>query len=510
MLRVVGIMVTWVVFGMLAGVCFAGKTLKWEEIPKRVQDAVLANGGKPGPVDKEAETKDGKAVYEAQVKDKDGNAKDLVITEDRKLVETKTDEAADLAQERVDRGKKLLAGVKFSHPTEITNPYLPLSSLKQDILEGTEGGKKTRVERTAKPEWHRTFKVGDQVIESLAVEDRAFENGQLAEVALDFFAQDDSGTVYYLGEEVDEYKDGKIVSHEGSWTVGRDTVVPGVIMLAQPKVGLKFRSEDVSKDISEIDEVVSISETVAVPLGTFKDCVKIKELLADGSTEYKYYAKGIGAVREVPSDGDELLKSHNGVARAADAPASLVDVGEFGENIYDAARDKDFAAAAKKLDALKVATRKLKADLANPSADQKKGLEQLDAQIAALDKTVSAKDRQATMLAANQVTLIAAELTEPYRVPVPVAITRLDYLGRELEIWAAASDVKKLQATGLDIRSTWSKVRPAVDSHGGVAQAKKFEELVVQVEKATTAGDYARVATPILDQVDELEKVFKK
>lgn len=25
---------------------------------------------------------------------------------------------------------------RFSHPREITNPYLPLSSLKQDILEG--------------------------------------------------------------------------------------------------------------------------------------------------------------------------------------------------------------------------------------------------------------------------------------------------------------------------------------------------------------------------------------
>src|SRR5205823_2537788 len=126
-----------------------------------------------------------------------------------KLVQTKTDDAADRAEERAARGKKLLAGVKFTHPTEITNPYLPLSSLKQDVLEGTEDGKRTRVERTAKPDLHKTFTVGGQKVEALVVEDRAYEDGQLAEVAVDYFAQDDDGTIYYLGEEVDEYKGGK-------------------------------------------------------------------------------------------------------------------------------------------------------------------------------------------------------------------------------------------------------------------------------------------------------------
>jgi len=41
------------------------------------------------------------------------------------------------------------AGAKFSHPRDITNPYLPLANLKQDILEGTEDGKKIHIERTA-------------------------------------------------------------------------------------------------------------------------------------------------------------------------------------------------------------------------------------------------------------------------------------------------------------------------------------------------------------------------
>ena len=291
--------------------CLAGEAMKWDEVPEAVRAAVLANGGKAGQtVDKENGQKAGKAIYEASIQDNNGNIADLVIAEDGKLVETKHDDATDLAQEYADRAKKVLAGVKFSHPRDITHPYLPLASLKQDIIEGTEGGKKTRVERTAMPKKHRTFTVGGEEVETLVVEDRAFVNGALEEVATDYFAQDDNGNVYYFGEDVDEYQNGKVTSHAGSWLLGKDTPVPGLLLPANPKLGDKFKSEDVSKDINEADEVVSVSETVTVPVGTCQNCVKVKENLADGTTEYKYYAKGVGVVREVPPGGDERLTSH--------------------------------------------------------------------------------------------------------------------------------------------------------------------------------------------------------
>jgi len=47
-----------------------------------------------------------------------------------------------------------------------------------------------------------------------------------------------------------------------------------------------------------------------VTAGTFKDCIKVKEILADGKTEYKFYCKGIGVVRGLSSNGDEKLTSH--------------------------------------------------------------------------------------------------------------------------------------------------------------------------------------------------------
>ena len=198
---------------------------------------------------------------------------------------------------------------RFSHPREITNPYLPLAFLKQDILEGSEDGSKVRVERTAMPGKHKSFKIGDQTVEAAAFEDREFGNGKLKEVTLDYFAQDDEGTVYYLGEDVEEYTDGKVSGHSGAWLLGVQTSHPGVLLPAHPKIGDKFKSEDVPNITTEDDEVVSVSETVKVPAGTYTNCLKVKEM-SDGEVEYKYYAPGVGCVKEVPGKGEVLLKSH--------------------------------------------------------------------------------------------------------------------------------------------------------------------------------------------------------
>ena len=194
----------------------------------------------------------------------------------------------------------------FSHAREITNSFLPLASLQQDILES----KSERVERTAKPEVKKSFVIAGQTVEALAVEDKEFTDGKLTEITLDYFAQDDAGTVYYLGEDVDEYKNGSISGHNGGWLLGKETQKPGVLLPAHPKVGDKFMSEDVPKITWEKDAVISVGETVAVPAGTYENCLKVKERASDGTTEYKYYAPGIGCIKEVESDGEVALKSH--------------------------------------------------------------------------------------------------------------------------------------------------------------------------------------------------------
>jgi hypothetical protein len=197
-------------------------------------------------------------------------------------------------------------GPRFSNPRAITNPYLPLQSLKRDTLQSKHG----RVERTVRRELRKTFKVGDQNVEALVVEDREFADGKLKEVALDYFAQADDGTVYYLGEDVDQYKDDKIVGHEGAWLLGKQTGQAGVLIPAHPKVGEKFQSENVPGITREDDEIVSLSETVTVAAGTYRDCVKVKEHLSDGATEYKFYAPNVGCVKEAEKDDALELQKH--------------------------------------------------------------------------------------------------------------------------------------------------------------------------------------------------------
>jgi hypothetical protein len=191
--------------------------------------------------------------------------------------------------------------------------------------------------------------------------------------------------------------------------------------------------------------------------------------------------------------------------KAQKVPAALVDVGEFGENVYDHAKADEWAKAAKKFEELQAAAKQL-SDVKDAKGEKKR----LDTILVALAKAIAAKDRLATMREANLVTQIAADLTEPFNPQVPAAVTRLDFYGRELEIGVAAKEKDRLKAAATGLRTTWDKVRPAVKTRGGDAEAKRFDALVAQVEAAKSVDDYSRLVTPILDEVDNLEKVFKK
>jgi hypothetical protein len=196
-------------------------------------------------------------------------------------------------------------------------------------------------------------------------------------------------------------------------------------------------------------------------------------------------------------------RASSAVTKTESVPTSLSNAGEYGENIYDYAKANDWKNADAKLAALKDAIKQVRAEVKNQSA----AVDRLDANVAALDRNVTAKDRQATMGEANQVTLSVANMTTAYKLSVPVEVTKLDYYGRELEVWAEAKEANKLQATARELRQTWDSLRPTIAAKSAT-EAKKFEPLVAQVEAAKTPADYMRVATPVLNEVDNLEKLF--
>jgi len=184
-------------------------------------------------------------------------------------------------------------------------------------------------------------------------------------------------------------------------------------------------------------------------------------------------------------------------------PQSLSNAGEYGENIYDYAKVNDWKNADVKLAALRDAVKNVRAEVRNTSA----AVDRLDGDVATLDRAVTTRDRQSAMREANQATLDVAEMTAAYKLSVPVEVTKLDYYGRELEVWAQAKDANKLPATAREMRGTWDSLRPSIEAHSAT-EAKKFDALVARVESAKTPANYARVATLVLNEVDNLEKLF--
>jgi len=138
------------------------------------------------------------------------------------------------------------------------------------------------------------------------VEDRETRKGQLIEVTRDYYAIDSvTNDVYYFGEDVNIYKNGKVAGHAGSWLSGVKGARFGLMMPAAPKVGQKFYQELAPGVGMDRVEIVADSEKVVTPAGTFEKCVHVLETspIEKGLKDHKWYARDVGQVR----DGQMLL-----------------------------------------------------------------------------------------------------------------------------------------------------------------------------------------------------------
>jgi len=142
-------------------------------------------------------------------------------------------------------------------------------------------------------------------VETRVVEERETKNGQLIEVARNYFAiSKRTNDVFYFGEDVDMYKDGKVVNHDGSWLSGVNGGKFGLMMPGRPLINASYYQEVVPNVAMDRATIMSTTEIVKTPAGEFTNCLKMKETTPlERLTEYKYYAPGIGMV----SDGKMSL-----------------------------------------------------------------------------------------------------------------------------------------------------------------------------------------------------------
>jgi hypothetical protein len=192
---------------------------------------------------------------------------------------------------------------EFSDPTDIDNRYDPLTQHDRCVLRGKEDGAHVRVVRKPLDRTKRFTHNGER-FRAAVIRDSEFEDGELAERTFDYFAQDDRGTVWYLGEDVNKIENGKVVGHGGSWLFGKDTNKMGVGMPAHPQVGSRWRHEDVPGGPFESDKVVAILDKATVRGKTYHDVVRVREhTKPDDEIEFKLYAPGVGNIQEKPPDG---------------------------------------------------------------------------------------------------------------------------------------------------------------------------------------------------------------
>jgi len=180
----------------------------------------------------------------------------------------------------------------------ITNPFFPAAVGTHWEYEATtdEGTERIVVDVLAETRdvWGFSARV---------VRDTVYLNDEMIEDTWDWYGQDADGNVWYVGEETYEYEGGEVVCSCGAWETGVDGALPGVLMLADPQVGMVYREEYYAGEAEDLAEIVSINETVTVAAGTFEGCVQTRNLSAlEPIEEFKFHCPGVGTVLEVEDD----------------------------------------------------------------------------------------------------------------------------------------------------------------------------------------------------------------
>jgi hypothetical protein len=188
----------------------------------------------------------------------------------------------------------------FDNPTDINNPWMPMQPGTKWVYEGTavdEDGNSfaRRIE----------FTVTDLTKEIAGVRTAVawivdYNNDEVIEKEIAFYAQDNDGNVWYLGEHPEEFKDGKFIDAP-TWIAGLEDAMAGIKMMAQPQVGMAkyYQGWGPAVEWSDYGEVQKMGQETCVPLDCYKDAMVIAEssLGEVGAAQFKYYVSGVGEVR---------------------------------------------------------------------------------------------------------------------------------------------------------------------------------------------------------------------
>jgi hypothetical protein len=269
--------------------------VKLEQTPPPVRKTIereLAASGELEDISKQ--TSSGKTIYEVDIFAKAGGKLEVRVAEDGSVI-SKIKEGAN-GEEKAEASAQ---DASFRQKFDVEKEDLKPTGKNQwlTIQPGRVQKLKSGIDSLT-----ITILPDTKTIDGVKVgilEERETKDGKLIEVSRNYFATDDeTGDVYYFGEDVDNYKDGKIVDHESAWHAGEKGARFGLMIPAKPKVGDKFYQEIAPKVAMDRVEIVAVDEPLTTPAGTFK-CLHLKETTPlEGEVSHKWYAPGIGMVKD--------------------------------------------------------------------------------------------------------------------------------------------------------------------------------------------------------------------
>jgi hypothetical protein len=196
---------------------------------------------------------------------------------------------------------------KFSKSTTIDNRWTPFTPGTQFVTEGGATVDGERIRRRVVFTVTDLTKVIDGV-RSVVAWDRDYNNDVLVEAELAYFAQDDDGNVWQMGQYPEEYEDGKIAGTP-AWIAGLEGAKPGILMRADPQLGTSDYSQGWGPEVEYADraKVLKVGQKTCVKTGCYEDVLLTQEWdEADpAAKQLKYYAPDVGNVRIGWSGQDE-------------------------------------------------------------------------------------------------------------------------------------------------------------------------------------------------------------
>jgi hypothetical protein len=394
----------------------------------------------------------------------------------------------------------------FSDPTAVDNPLFPIGELHSAVLLGNEERHPLRIETVLLRE-PKVIEVDGQPVETLVSQFVSYVDGRIHEVALDWYAQDDAGNVWYFGEDVFNYEDGVVADTDGTWIAGEDGPV-GMIMPADPQVGQAYRPENIPDFVFEEVVVKAVDLTVDGPRGPVAGAmVGTENHLLEGHFEDKTFAPGYGEFRSgVGANLEALALAVPTDARPGGVPAELETISRGAAHVFAAAEAGDWEAATSTLGAMNAAWAAHKATGAVPPLLDVQMSDALDALTGnALVPAVADRNPEGARNAALDVEMAALDLQLQYRPPAEIDLGRFGIWADQIVV-DAASDEPDAGLIAGDVTSlewTWDRIAHTLDQGDADEVQAQLEELRAAADDEDT-GAAAEAAPHLVDTISRI------